>query len=730
MDMELSYLRLSTIVLSIFGGVLLSVLARHMRIPAIAPLLLGGVLLGPEVFGVIDTKSLGEGLRLIISLSVATILFEGGLTLEFKGVKKVGGVILKMLTLGVLVTWLGTAFFTYYLFDFSISMSLLAGSLIIVTGPTVITPLLNRVKVKENLHHILHWEGVLIDPIGVFIAILCFEWHSVSSTPLEPLTHFGLRVVVGVVVGLIGGLGTYWLLKKDWIPEQQANIFVLAMALFLFGISDLFVHESGILTVVVAGFSLGWKKPTQLRHIQKFKSELTEMAIAILFVLLSANLLLENFLELGIVGVILIALVMFVIRPLNVVVSTIGSTLSLREKLFLSWIAPRGVVSGSMASLFAIQLSRSGEANAAFLEAFTFSIIGITVLFQGLFSGVVARVLKVKAPPKQGWLIVGAHYFSRKIAKFIQLSIGSKCVLIDSNDDAVREAQKEGFTAVQGNATAIETIPDEVFTATGNILALTDNRALNQLICEKWSEHLSRDHLYRWSSKPDEEDNSRAMGTIIWQNLSNPSRIAYDLRNKEATLIRTKTDRAASKILPGTVPLIAQQNGLTALNSFDWNSEGEALLYQQLSSNLPFYVHLDHIIDMETDSIGTLLETALEQACNIHPEIPYDETFKTLQTRQKNFPTLLGNGVSVPHTHCSALKEPVCLIVRNPQGIIMNGDHEPSRLFFVTLSPAADPELHLILLADIAKIASDEELIERLFKTPEAEKVIDLLREV
>ena len=215
--METVYIRLSTIVLSIFVGVALSILARYLRVPAIAPLLIGGVILGPEVLGFVDTKSLGEGLRLIIGLSVATILFEGGLTLEASGFKKAKGVISRLLTFGVLITWFGTAVCVYFLFDFSIPMSLLAGSLIIVTGPTVITPLLQRIKIKEKLHHILHWEGVLIDPIGVFIAILCFEWLSIQGSFAGHLGQFGLRMLIGIGIGALGG---YCLLYTSPSPRD------------------------------------------------------------------------------------------------------------------------------------------------------------------------------------------------------------------------------------------------------------------------------------------------------------------------------------------------------------------------------------------------------------------------------------------------------------------------------------------------------------------------------
>ncbi len=729
--METVYIRLSTIVLSIFVGVALSILARYLRVPAIAPLLIGGVILGPEVLGFVDTKSLGEGLRLIIGLSVATILFEGGLTLEASGFKKAKGVISRLLTFGVLITWFGTAVCVYFLFDFSIPMSLLAGSLIIVTGPTVITPLLQRIKIKEKLHHILHWEGVLIDPIGVFIAILCFEWLSIQGSFAGHLGQFGLRMLIGIGIGALGGYFIYWLLQRRWIPEDQANIFVLAAALFLYGVSDFLVHEAGILTVVVAGFILGLKKPARLKDIHRFKAELTELAIAILFILLSANLQLNNFIELGWRGIILIALALFLIRPLSIAVSTYRSAVSLRERLFLCWLAPRGVVAGSMASLFALELSIMGEPNAAFLEAFTFSVIGFTIIVQGLLSRPVAKILGVKAPPQEGWLIIGAHFFARKVATFIGKTTGKTCVLVDTNADAVRSASAQNLLAFQGNALSVETVPDEYRTMLGNVIALTDNRDLNQLICEKWSEFVKRDRLFRWSTPESEPDGRiKALGTPIWTSLPKPSIVAYDLQNRESVLIRSRIEQVESRSFADTIPLMSFQDDQLKFHSFEWSGEGEALLFHQLSHHLPFFVRRELIWESDTDQFEKLLANAIQRAAAIQPEIPQEKTMQLLIKREREMPTVLRHGVAVPHTHCDGLKEPLCMVIRVSRGIELSAfDKERSCLFFVLLSPANDPKIHLTLLGDIARLASDVELVEKLLSANIPDEFLTVLVE-
>jgi len=715
--MEISYVQLTTIILAIFFGVVLSILSRRLQIPAIAPLLFGGIILGTEGLGLVNPMSLGDSLRVIISLSVATILFEGGLTLESRGFDQVRGVISKLLSVGVVITWLGTAFSIHLLFEFSLPLSVLAGSLIIVTGPTVITPLLQRIRVKEKLHHILHWEGVLIDPIGVFIAILCFEWLSIEGALWQHIMEFSLRLIIGLGLGALGGYTIYWMLKKNWIPEEQINIFTLAAALMLFGISDFLVHEAGILTVVIAGLVLGWKKHPILKNVKQFKSELTELAIGVLFILLAANLRLGDFIKLGWRVAVLIGIVLFLIRPLGVVISTIGSSLTLRERSFLAWLAPRGVVAGSMASLFTIELKSMGEPNSTFLEAFTFTIIGITIVVQGLLSGPLARFLDVKAPPNKGWLIVGAHYFSRKVARFISKYTSDPCILVDTNGDEVQEAITEGLQAFQGNALSDETVPAELKTKIGNVIALTDNRDLNQLVCDKWSDVAPQNQLFRWSPPESEFSGQlRAKGLPIWSDLPKPSQVSFNLRNKQVVLFHTRTEKISQNLLSRAVPLIVQIRKHFKLNSFDWKEDGEVLLFQQFAHQLPFYLHPENIFYGAKDAnLEQLISSILEKVVEIYPDVPFDETRNQLLETKGKPPLVLGQGIVFLHTQSPEFKEPICIVSLNPDGINLEAqDAELSKLFFVLLSPQNEPELHLTLLADIAKIASDSELIHSL----------------
>lgn len=729
--MEQTYVHLATLVLAIFVGVCLFILSRYVRIPAIVLLLVGGVILGPEALGLIDPASLGEGLRLIIFLCVAIILFEGGLTLHPEGLRKAPKVIWRLLTIGVLITWLGTAALMYFLLNFSPAMSLLAGSLIIVTGPTVIAPLLKRIQIKEKLYHILHWEGVLIDPVGVFIAILCFEWLSSEGSLVSHFGQFSIRVFVGILFGYIGGKVITWLLNKELIPEEQSSIFVFTSGLFLFAMSDFVIHEAGILTVVIAGLVIGWANPPQLKHIQKFKSELTELSIVLVFILLAANLQLENFANMGWNVVIVLGAVLFVIRPLSIMLCSFGTNLSFNERLFLSWIAPRGVIAGSMASLFGLQLMSQGHPEAVFLETFTFSVIAITIILQGITAGGFAKLLKVEQPEKKGWLIVGAHSFSRTVADFIRKRTENTPVFLDTNSDAIRETHQEGFLAFRGNALSVEAIPPEIYSSIGYVLAMTDNRDLNQLICEKWSEVVDKNNLFRWSSQaPEVEEQIAGMGIPIWGNLTRPSQISYDINHKEI-LVHQKNSFPENRNNRAYMPIMAIADDQIQFDVTDAKAgEVKVLMLERISRHLRGLLNPQQILFIESDRYENALKEVLEKVKQLYPELPFDQISASLLERELDFPTTLAHGVAAPHLHTPSLTEQLCFVVHISKGIELHTyEGELVQLLFVLFSPESQPELHLRSLAEIAKIASDAELVEKLIAANTADEIIALMSE-
>ena len=416
-----------TLAIAAAAGVSLLVAADAVGVPSIVLLLLGGVLLGPEALGLVDPHTLGPGLETVISLAVAVILFEGGLSLHMEGFRRSPTVIRRMLSVGVLVTWVGLSAVIWLVMGWTGEawpwpMALLGGALVIVTGPTVISPLLRRLQVGERLHHVLYWEGVLIDPIGVFIAVLCFEWLDPQSfdSALEPLARFVGRVVAGLAVGAAGGLATAWLLRRRWVPPAYANLFTLGATLGLFAGANAILHETGIVAVVASGLTLALAAPAAARRVRAFKLELTELGIAVLFILLSARLELDRFAELAPALAVIVGAAVLVVRPLNIAVSTWGQGFSLGERAFLAWMAPRGIVAASMASLFATRLTERGVPEAVHLETITYAIIVFTVGIQGLASPWVARLLGVGAPEPGAWLIVAPRAVGQGLVRALR----------------------------------------------------------------------------------------------------------------------------------------------------------------------------------------------------------------------------------------------------------------------------------------------------------------------
>ncbi|MFA5258413.1 MAG: sodium:proton antiporter, partial [Opitutales bacterium] len=517
-----------TLTAAIAGGGLLMVVARAFRFPSIVLLLYGGVMLGPEGWGVVQPASLGNTFQTIVGLAVALILFEGGLTLDLRGYRAMGSTIGKLLTLGVVMTWFVTAGLIWLFYRFPFPLCMLAGSLVIVTGPTVIQPILKRIRLKWSLHNILHWEGVLIDPIGVFIAVMTFEW-AVGGTGSQAIANLGLRFLVGAGIGVAGGELVYRLLR--WIPEEMLNVFTIASAMLIYGIAENTIAESGLLSATLAGLVIGAHQPHSLKAIRDFKSVLTDLLIGILFILLAARLEIAQFLDFGLHGAWLLAVFLLVVRPLVITACTWGGKLSFRDRVFLGWVAPRGVVAASMASLFTLALQSRME-NARFLETFTYSVIVVTVVLQGFSAAPLARVLRLQEKHPEGWLIIGAHTFGRHVAAFLRDVAGVHVAIADVNRAAVADAQKEGFLAFQADARevdAIERRPE--MSGVGQILAITDNEDLNELLCARWADSMGRDYVFRWSSGKSGllQRGRPGGGRSVWTWMPRPSVVSGEI---------------------------------------------------------------------------------------------------------------------------------------------------------------------------------------------------------
>ncbi|MFL2835642.1 MAG: cation:proton antiporter [Coraliomargaritaceae bacterium] len=547
---------------AIGAGCFLTSLSRKTHLPTLVLLLLGGFLFGPEGFNFFDPKALGEFLPIFISLAVAIILFEGGLTLDLREFTQTSVVIQRLLTVGVLITWIGIAICIVFVFKTNISFALLMGSLVIVTGPTVIVPLLRRIRIQSRIANILHWEGVLIDSIGVFIAILCFEWV-VEGGGTVAIPNFMIRILSGLLIGSIGGYLIYLCMERKWIPDTLINGFALASAMFIFGLTELVKPEAGLLSVTVAGIIVGIKKPHRLKEIKAFKAEIVDLLIGLLFLVLVARLELhqfKHFFSQG--GLWVLIAVILVIRPLSVFISSYKTQINFREKLLLSWIAPRGVVAASMASLFAISLQNKENAigDPLLMEAFVYSVICTTVLLQGMSSGIVARILRLQRPDPNDWIIIGAHRFGRELAQAMNFNEERSVILLDTNPTNIKLAKKQGLKALLCDGMEAEELYEEeqLLFGTGYVLALTDNSELNQLLMQRWAEQLNREIVYGWIPSDYAPSITNVIGQPIFGNLEPPAVLSSELikRNYTIETIKIRINETASLEYPDAIPLV------------------------------------------------------------------------------------------------------------------------------------------------------------------------------
>ncbi len=468
------------VAIALAAGVVAQSVARHLRVPGIVLLLAVGVALGPDLAGIVVPSTLGAALEALIGFAVAVILFDGGLNLNLKRMRGQAPVIQRLLSVGVVVTTGGAALAAHLLLGWAWTPALLFGTLVIVTGPTVVTPLLRRIRVRRNIETILETEGVLIDAVGAVVAVVALEIALGSSLTAGAISA-PTRLLVGLLVGAAGGGLMAALLRWPLaVPEGHETIFTLALTLAIYQVSNALTAESGIMAAIVAGAVVGNAGARSAREIKEFKEQLTTLLIGMLFVLLAADVRIADVVALGRPGVLVVLVLMFVVRPLSILLCTARSGLAWREKAFLSWVAPRGIVAAAVASLFADRLSADGSDLGAQLRALVFLVIAATVVMQGATAGTMARVLGVRRPTGRGFALFGAQPLGRLLARLLT-EHGQEAVLIDADATLCQEAEQEGLKVVYGNALDERVLLRSQMDTRRAALAVTPNEAVNLL---------------------------------------------------------------------------------------------------------------------------------------------------------------------------------------------------------------------------------------------------------
>ena len=452
---------LIAIVAAIIGiGVVAQILADRFRIPSVVFLILAGVLLGPEVLGVVGPDSFGNALGAIVGLSVAIIVFEGAFHLRIDDLRGAPGATLKLVTVGAGIALVGTAVAVRFLLGAAWDVAFLIGALLVATGPTVITPILEVVPARDRVETALETEGIVNDVTAAILAVVIFQAVAVGTTaPFELLTLFAERLGIGLLVGGLVAVALYYGLQYvDLSPgsaPRNARLLVLAGALVAYGIADTIATEAGVAAVATAGILLGNLEVPYEAEISAFKGDVTLIVLSFVFIALAALLQFDVLAELGLRGLAVAGVVALVLRPLLTFVSTTGDRFTTGEKWFMSLVGPRGIIPASVATLFAIELRNAGQAAAADLLVGTvFLVIFVTVVFEGGFAGRIADYLDI-IPMRV--LIIGGGTVGRSLAERLE-GRGENVAIVEQSQRTVETARNAGFTTHHGDGTDTEVL--------------------------------------------------------------------------------------------------------------------------------------------------------------------------------------------------------------------------------------------------------------------------------
>jgi NhaP-type Na+/H+ or K+/H+ antiporter len=515
-------------------GITAQWLAWRLHLPAILLLLLTGIIAGP-LTGFLDPDVLfGPFLQPAVSLSVAIILFEGGLSLNLHELREIGRVLYALISVGTAVTWGLITMTAYAVLGLPLPIATLLGAILVVTGPTVIGPLLRHIRPVKNVASLLRWEGIVIDPIGAVLAVLVFEVIQARHFG-EALASIGASLFRTISIGMIVGMACAWILsqmiRRYWIPEFLQSPVTLMTALGAFVGSNHFQSESGLLTVTVMGVVLANQPRVQIRQIREFKENLRVLLISSIFIVLAARLKIADMKIIGLEHFVFLAMLIALVRPVAVYLSTLGSGMKRNERAYLALLAPRGIVAAAVSTIFASRLSEGGFPEAAVIEPITFFVIIATVAFYSILAHPLAIRLKVARSDQQGVLIAGAQDWARAMAKALK-DQGILVRLIDSNWKNVTTARQEGLSADLGNILS-EDIKDEIdLEGIGRIFAMTSNDRVNALAAMNFMELFGKTEVYQLDLLGDESSYSESIseslrGRILFKRAMNHAALSY-----------------------------------------------------------------------------------------------------------------------------------------------------------------------------------------------------------
>lgn len=477
-------MHIATLLLLILGAGLASQwLAWRIRLPAIVVLITSGLILGP-ITGILELGLSQTELTELIGLGVAIILFEGGMDLKLGEIRRVGHGVGRLTVLGPPIAWILGTLAAHFVAGLSWPVAWVLGAILVVTGPTVILPLLRQARLNSESASLLKWEGIVNDPIGVLLAVLTFQYFTLANSGWQSaLAGLGMAILAAAVFGGLGGWLTGWLYRKGWVPAHLKPPALMVHVLAAYWASNLFQHEAGLLTVTVMGLVIGNMKLVEREPLRHFKENLTIVLLSVLFIVIPTQL---NFEDLGLLNwrVFAFVLVLLIaVRPLSIALATIGAPMRNRDKLLLGWIAPRGIVAAATAGIFGPALVAAGYADAQALLPVVFLVILVTVVVHGMTLGPLARRLSLAAQSENGLLIVGASPWTLELAQALR-KLDIDVVVADGSYQRLQAMRMDGIKTYYGEILsehAEHGLEDEHLSY---LLCATDNHFYNALVCK------------------------------------------------------------------------------------------------------------------------------------------------------------------------------------------------------------------------------------------------------
>ncbi|RPF51099.1 cation:proton antiporter [Aquisalibacillus elongatus] len=490
----------------------------RFQMPAIVVMSVVGLLAGP-IFGLIHPEdTFGDLFKPLISIAVAIILFEGSLSLSIKEIKGLGRPVIRIITVGALISWIFGSLAAHYVAGLGWAVSLVISALFIVTGPTVILPLLRQSKLKPRPSKILKWEGIIVDPLGALLAVLAFEVIVVltnGTSDSSRLVDFFLGLLFAGFLGWACGRGVGWMFKKGYIPEFLKSPIVFAIVIGCFTISDEIKHETGLLAVTVMGMTLANIGIPSIQDMRHFKENISILLISVIFVMLTASLSMDTLFDIfqpGIIG--FVVLMLFLVRPLSILLSTIRTDLTLGEKVLVGWIAPRGIVALTVSSYFASILLEEGYTDATIVTPLTFALVFFTVCAHGFTLEPLAKKLNLSIDDQPGILLVGSNAFTLSLGQFLQ-KLKVPFTIADSSLGKLEKVKKADLPFYHGEVLSEQTEHSIDMTPFEYLIAGTDYDSYNALVCSTFIPEYGRNNVFRLSVEEGEGETVKDLKPTI-----------------------------------------------------------------------------------------------------------------------------------------------------------------------------------------------------------------------